>query len=69
MKRLLTGLIRAYQLLLSPVMPPRCIHQPTCSRYALEAIERHGVIRGVLLSIRRLLHCHPFSRGGYDPVP
>lgn len=69
MKRLFTGLIRAYQLLLSPFMPPSCIHQPTCSYYALEAIERHGVIRGVLLSIRRLLHCHPLSRGGYDPVP
>ncbi|MFQ5355840.1 MAG: membrane protein insertion efficiency factor YidD [Mariprofundaceae bacterium] len=69
MKWLLIGFIRAYQLLLSPVLPPSCIHQPTCSRYALEALERYGFIRGTFMSIRRLLHCHPFSRGGYDPVP
>jgi len=69
MKYLLLGLIRSYQYLISPLLPPRCIHQPTCSRYALEAIERFGAIHGLWLTGLRLLRCHPFARGGYDPIP
>jgi len=69
MKKLLIGLIRAYQLIISPFFPPSCIHQPTCSQYALESIQRYGILQGMVLSVRRLLHCHPFSSGGYDPVP
>lgn len=69
MKRALLVLIRAYQYAISPMMAPRCIHYPTCSSYAVEAIEQHGCIRGAGLAVRRLLRCHPFSKGGYDPVP
>jgi len=61
-------LIRAYQLLLSPLLPPTCRFTPTCSQYAIDAINRHGVWRGTYLAIRRILRCHPFSRGGNDPV-
>ncbi len=69
MKYLLLGFIRIYQYFISPLLPPHCIHQPTCSRYAIEAIERFGMIHGLWLAIVRLLHCHPFARGGYDPIP
>lgn len=69
MKYLLLGFIRIYQYCISPLLPPHCIHQPTCSRYAVEAIERFGMIHGLWLTIVRLLHCHPFARGGYDPIP
>jgi len=69
MKYLLLGLIRSYQYLISPILPPRCIHQPSCSRYALEAIGRFGAIYGCWLAVLRLLRCHPFASGGYDPVP
>ncbi|MGQ9512255.1 membrane protein insertion efficiency factor YidD [Thermodesulfitimonas sp.] len=68
-KRLVVLLIRAYQVMLSPLIPPRCRFYPTCSQYALEAIERHGVLDGGLLALRRFGRCHPFGRGGYDPVP
>lgn len=69
MKPLLLGLIRFYKYVISPFMAPRCIHYPTCSSYAVEAIEKHGWWRGAGLAVRRLLRCHPFSKGGYDPVP
>ncbi|MGH9556424.1 MAG: membrane protein insertion efficiency factor YidD [Terriglobales bacterium] len=68
MKWLLTGLLRAYQRLVSPLLPPACRYLPTCSEYALEALERHGVVRGGILAVGRILRCHPFVRGGYDPV-
>ena len=69
MKKLLIGLIRGYKLFISPLLPPACRFQPTCSTYALEAIERFGVFRGGWLAIRRILGCHAFHPGGYDPVP
>jgi len=69
MKRLLIGLIRGYQLTLSPFLGSACRFTPSCSRYATRAIREHGAGRGSLLALRRLLRCHPFCDGGYDPVP
>lgn len=69
MKLLLMGLIRGYQMFLSPWLPPACRFQPTCSQYALEAIDRFGPLQGSWLAARRLCRCHPFHPGGYDPVP
>jgi uncharacterized protein len=67
--RVLLLLIDAYQLTLSPLVGGFCRFQPTCSRYAQEAVLRHGARRGTSLAVRRLLRCHPFRPGGYDPVP
>jgi putative membrane protein insertion efficiency factor len=61
--------IRGYQLIISPLLGPRCRFYPSCSCYAHSAIERYGVWRGGWLGLRRLLRCHPFNQGGYDPVP
>jgi hypothetical protein len=61
--------IRGYQLAISPMIGPRCRFYPSCSCYAHTAIERYGVLRGLWLGLRRLLRCHPFTAGGYDPVP
>jgi putative membrane protein insertion efficiency factor len=61
--------IRFYQRHISPAMPPACRYLPTCSHYGHEAVERYGVAKGGWLTLRRLLRCHPFSAGGYDPVP
>lgn len=69
MRRLLLILIRGYQLCISPLLGPRCRFHPSCSAYAHGAIGRHGVLRGTWLGLRRILRCHPFSPGGYDPVP
>lgn len=69
MKRLLIRLIRWYQRRLSPLLGSHCKYLPTCSQYAVEAIERYGAFRGSLMAIWRILRCNPFSRGGYDPVP
>lgn len=68
-KKALKALIRLYQNGVSRYTQPHCIYIPTCSGYALEAIERFGAIRGGLLAVWRLLRCNPFARGGYDPVP
>ena len=65
----LRGLVRLYQLLVSPLLPPRCRYLPTCSDYALEALATHGAARGSWLAARRLLRCHPWGGSGYDPVP
>ena len=69
MRRVLIGIIRAYQYLLSPWWGNHCRFTPTCSHYAVEALERHGVLAGLWLATRRILRCHPWSAGGYDPVP
>lgn len=61
--------VRFYQLCISPLKPPSCRFTPTCSQYAIEALRKHGPIRGLYLTIRRLLRCHPWGGSGYDPVP
>jgi putative membrane protein insertion efficiency factor len=61
--------LRAYRRFVSPLFPPACRYAPSCSVYAAEAVARFGVTRGALLAVRRLLRCHPFNDGGYDPVP
>ena len=68
-KRALLGLIRFYRRRISPDLPPACRFSPTCSEYALEAVEKYGACKGGYLSLRRILKCHPFHKGGYDPVP
>ena len=67
--RVLLLLVRGYRLLLSPLLPARCRFAPSCSRYALDAIETHGALRGGWLAVRRVVRCHPFHPGGHDPVP
>ncbi|WP_212718607.1 MULTISPECIES: membrane protein insertion efficiency factor YidD [unclassified Synechocystis] len=69
MKKLLLTLIKIYRILISPLFPPSCRFQPTCSQYALDAMEIHGVWRGSYLALKRILRCHPLHPGGYDPVP
>ena len=69
MKKILILLIRFYQKFISPMFPAKCRFYPTCSQYTLEAIKEHGAIKGTYLGIRRILKCHPFHEGGYDPVP
>ncbi|MGM7690811.1 membrane protein insertion efficiency factor YidD [Staphylococcus felis] len=69
MKTVLIGLIRIYQRFISPLTPPSCRFYPTCSNYTLEAIRVHGAIKGTWLGIKRILKCHPFHKGGFDPVP
>ena len=63
------GAVAAYRLLISPVLPKSCRFTPTCSEYAMEALARHGLVRGMGLSIKRILKCHPFGGSGYDQVP
>ncbi|HEY3580720.1 MAG TPA: membrane protein insertion efficiency factor YidD [Pyrinomonadaceae bacterium] len=68
MKRVLISFLKVYKLAISPLLPPSCRFVPTCSEYAVDAISRYGAARGTVLAIRRLLRCHPFNPGGYDPV-
>mgnify|MGYP000896870323 FL=1 len=69
MKSILIVLIRGYQKLISPLFPPTCRFYPTCSSYFIQALQKYGAIKGSYLGIRRLLRCHPWNDGGYDPVP
>ena len=69
LRRPIIWLIRLYQWLVSPFLGPHCRFHPSCSHYASEALERHGILRGGWLAIRRVFRCHPFSSGGHDPVP
>ncbi len=69
LQRGLIGGIRFYRRALSPLKPPVCRFEPTCSAYAIEAIERYGSLRGSWMALRRILRCQPFCKGGYDPVP
>lgn len=69
MKRLMLAAIRFYRRAISPHLPDSCRYYPTCSQYAMTAIERFGALRGGWLGLKRILRCHPFHKGGYDPVP
>ncbi|MFD1464655.1 membrane protein insertion efficiency factor YidD [Lapidilactobacillus mulanensis] len=69
MKRLLIWLIRIYQKYISPMSRPHCRYYPTCSNYTLQAVQKHGALKGIIMGIARILRCNPFVRGGVDPVP
>ena len=69
MKKPMIAAIRFYQRNISPLCPPRCRYIPTCSEYALEAVEKYGAVKGGWLAVKRISRCHPFHKGGYDPVP
>lgn len=69
MKYILLGIIKFYQKVISPIKPPTCRFYPTCSAYSYEAVEKFGFLKGGYLSLRRIFSCHPFNKGGYDPVP
>ena len=69
MRRIFILLIKFYRMFISPLKPPSCRYIPTCSQYALIAIEKYGAVRGGWMAVKRILRCHPFHKGGYDPVP
>ena len=69
MKVILIGMVRLYKTYVSPFLPSACRFEPTCSEYAMEALQKHGSLRGSGMALYRLLRCQPFARGGYDPVP
>ncbi|MCX7951226.1 MAG: membrane protein insertion efficiency factor YidD [Clostridiales bacterium] len=69
MRKFLIFLIKIYRKYISPLKPPSCRFYPTCSMYAIEAIEKYGAVKGSYLAIKRILRCHPLNKGGYDPVP
>lgn len=68
-KKLIVGLVKIYQRLISPMLGSNCRFRPTCSEYFISAVEKYGVFKGVYLGVRRILRCHPFNPGGYDPLP
>ena len=68
-KYLIIGPVRLYQKCLSPLLPASCRYVPTCPNYMLQAVEKHGLLKGTLMGIARILRCHPLARGGFDPVP
>jgi putative membrane protein insertion efficiency factor len=69
MRAVVLAFLRTYKRFISPLLPPMCRFEPTCSVYMMQAVEKHGVPRGVWLGVRRLARCHPFNPGGWDPVP
>jgi len=69
MRKLFAFFIKLYKVVLSPLLPPACRFLPTCSEYAIEAINKYGALKGSYLAVRRILRCHPLCEGGYDPVP
>lgn len=69
MRYLIIGLVRIYQIFISPLLRANCRFQPTCSAYMITAVKKHGAIKGTYLGLKRLSKCHPFHKGGYDPVP
>ncbi|MED3549039.1 membrane protein insertion efficiency factor YidD [Cytobacillus praedii] len=69
LKQLMIGIIRFYQIVISPLKPPTCRFYPTCSHYGLESVKRFGALKGGWLAIKRIVKCHPFHPGGFDPVP
>ncbi len=69
MKHIILFFIKGYQRLISPLLGPRCCYHPSCSQYAREAVENHGLVKGVWLAIKRISRCHPLAEGGHDPVP
>ena len=69
MKHVLIALVKFYRAAISPYTKPCCRYVPTCSQYALEALEKYGALKGGFLALKRILRCHPFHKGGYDPVP
>ncbi len=73
MKRLIVAIlilpVRFYQLVISPMLPPSCRYVPTCSQYTIEALRKHGPVKGLWLAVKRILRCHPWGGSGYDPVP
>ncbi len=68
-KMIILKLIVLYQCFISPLLAPRCRFYPSCSQYCFEAVEQYGIIKGLFLGLKRVLRCHPFNEGGYDPVP
>jgi putative membrane protein insertion efficiency factor len=68
MQRVLIGILKGYKLFISPFLPSACRYYPTCSEYMMEAVAKHGPVKGVWMGLRRLGRCHPFHEGGYDPV-
>ena len=68
LKKILLKVIKFYRSYISPLKGPCCIYEPTCSQYAIDAIEKYGVIKGCFMAIKRVLRCHPYHKGGYDPV-
>ncbi|WP_412989971.1 membrane protein insertion efficiency factor YidD [Pediococcus siamensis] len=69
MKKILLGLVKLYQKVISPLFPPSCRYYPTCSNYMVGALKKHGALKGTLMGTARILRCNPFVKGGYDPVP
>jgi uncharacterized protein len=69
LKKIMIGFIRFYQIVISPLKPPTCRFYPTCSHYGLESVKRFGALKGGWLAVKRIIKCHPFHPGGFDPVP